>query len=260
MVHIDLGIAFEQGRFLATPERVPFRLTANIVDGMGAAGVEGTFRRCCETVVQVRACGGGARPTANPPLQPTPRADANPPPLLLLLLAGRPSTDTPPLQVLRDNQEALLTVVQVVLHDPMYSWQMNPVKAGRKQQDALGDEDAADGGGHTHGTAPAGGGGAAGTAAHGLGSSGVGAAAVATAGTASTSAGRASITGGTAAVGALGNADAERAVLRVKQKLQGQDVDGGAILSVAAYVGSLIQAAQDPENLCRLFVGWAAWT
>ena len=38
VVHIDLGIAFEQGRFLNTPELVPFRLTSNIVDGMGATG------------------------------------------------------------------------------------------------------------------------------------------------------------------------------------------------------------------------------
>ena len=38
VVHIDLGIAFEQGRFLTTPELVPFRLTRDIVDGMGAAG------------------------------------------------------------------------------------------------------------------------------------------------------------------------------------------------------------------------------
>ena len=57
VVHIDLGIAFEQGLFLQTPERVPFRLTNNIVDGMGAAGVEGTFRRCCETALQVGGAG-----------------------------------------------------------------------------------------------------------------------------------------------------------------------------------------------------------
>lgn len=57
VVHIDLGIAFEQGLFLQTAERVPFRLTANIVDGMGAAGVEGTFRRCCETTLQVSTAG-----------------------------------------------------------------------------------------------------------------------------------------------------------------------------------------------------------
>jgi hypothetical protein len=53
VLHIDLGIAFEQGMFLSTPERVPFRLTANVIDGMGAAGLEGTFRRCCETTLQV---------------------------------------------------------------------------------------------------------------------------------------------------------------------------------------------------------------
>ncbi len=40
------GVAFEQGRILPTPETVPFRLTRDIVDGMGVAGVEGVFRRC----------------------------------------------------------------------------------------------------------------------------------------------------------------------------------------------------------------------
>ena len=38
VVHIDLGVAFEQGRFLNTPELVPFRLTRDVVDGMGAMG------------------------------------------------------------------------------------------------------------------------------------------------------------------------------------------------------------------------------
>ena len=38
VVHIDLGVAFEQGRFLNTPEVVPFRLTRDIVDGMGITG------------------------------------------------------------------------------------------------------------------------------------------------------------------------------------------------------------------------------
>ena len=38
MVHIDLGIAFEQGHLLATPERVPFRLTRDVVDGFGISG------------------------------------------------------------------------------------------------------------------------------------------------------------------------------------------------------------------------------
>ena len=38
VAHIDLGIAFEQGRFLNTPEQVPFRLTRDVVDGMGITG------------------------------------------------------------------------------------------------------------------------------------------------------------------------------------------------------------------------------
>lgn len=45
LIHIDLGVAFEQGRILPTPETVPFRLTRDIVDGMGVMGVEGVFRR-----------------------------------------------------------------------------------------------------------------------------------------------------------------------------------------------------------------------
>ena len=45
MVHIDLGVAFEQGKILPTPETVPFRLTRDIVDGMGVCGVEGVYRR-----------------------------------------------------------------------------------------------------------------------------------------------------------------------------------------------------------------------
>lgn len=40
-----LGVAFEQGKILPTPETVPFRLTRDIVDGMGITGVEGVFRR-----------------------------------------------------------------------------------------------------------------------------------------------------------------------------------------------------------------------
>ena len=48
VVHIDLGVAFEMGRVLPVPELVPFRLTRDIVDGMGTTKTEGVFRRCCE--------------------------------------------------------------------------------------------------------------------------------------------------------------------------------------------------------------------
>lgn len=95
LVHIDLGVAFEQGKILPTPETVPFRLTRDIVDGMGITGVEGVFRRCCEKTMAV----------------------------------------------MRNSQEALLTIVEVLLYDPLFDWTMNPLKALYLQQ---GPEDEAD--------------------------------------------------------------------------------------------------------------------
>ncbi|KAG7478644.1 serine-protein kinase ATM [Solea senegalensis] len=83
LVHIDLGVAFEQGKILPTPETVPFRLSRDIVDGMGITGVEGVFRRCCEKTMEV----------------------------------------------MRSSQEALLTIVEVLLYDPLFDWTMNPLKA-----------------------------------------------------------------------------------------------------------------------------------
>ena len=53
VIHIDLGIAFEQGKILPTPETIPFRLTRDIIDGFGPCGVEGTFRKCAETTLKV---------------------------------------------------------------------------------------------------------------------------------------------------------------------------------------------------------------
>ncbi|XP_043435185.1 serine-protein kinase ATM isoform X1 [Prionailurus bengalensis] len=88
LVHIDLGVAFEQGKILPTPETVPFRLTRDIVDGMGITGVEGVFRRCCEKTMEV----------------------------------------------MRSSQETLLTIVEVLLYDPLFDWTMNPLKALYLQQ------------------------------------------------------------------------------------------------------------------------------
>lgn len=52
VIHIDLGIAFEMGRVLPIPETVPFRLTRDIIDGMGINKTEGIFRRCCEFTLE----------------------------------------------------------------------------------------------------------------------------------------------------------------------------------------------------------------
>ena len=95
VVHIDLGIAFEQvkkicsrfpaivshlllhkGKLLPIPELVPFRMTADMVDGMGTTGTQGVFQRCAEET----------------------------------------------LRVLRNDSEVVLTVLEVFKYDPLHSW------------------------------------------------------------------------------------------------------------------------------------------
>ncbi|XP_037068925.1 serine-protein kinase ATM-like [Pollicipes pollicipes] len=88
VVHIDLGVAFDTGRLLPTPETVPFRLTRDLVDGMGVAGVEGRFRRSCERT----------------------------------------------LAVLRESRQLVLTIVRVLLDDPLYAWTLTADKMARLQQ------------------------------------------------------------------------------------------------------------------------------
>mmetsp|Transcript_43281 Transcript_43281/g.138235 ORF Transcript_43281/g.138235 Transcript_43281/m.138235 type:complete len:207 (+) Transcript_43281:80-700(+) len=52
-VHVDFSCLFDKGLLLEKPEMVPFRLTQNMVDGFGACGHEGVFRRVCETALGV---------------------------------------------------------------------------------------------------------------------------------------------------------------------------------------------------------------
>ncbi|XP_057988495.1 serine/threonine-protein kinase ATM isoform X2 [Hevea brasiliensis] len=160
VVHIDLGVAFEQGLMLKTPERVPFRLTRDIIDGMGVTGVEGVFRRCCEET----------------------------------------------LAVMRTNKEALLTIVEVFIHDPLYKWALSPLKALQRQKEMDDDLDTSlDDSQDEY----------------------------------------------------EGNKDAARALMRVKQKLDGYEE--GELRSVHGQVQQLIQDAIDPERLCQMFAGWGAW-
>jgi hypothetical protein len=44
-VHINNADMFVQGRFLNTPELIPFRLTRDIVDGFGTAGAVQAVRQ-----------------------------------------------------------------------------------------------------------------------------------------------------------------------------------------------------------------------
>lgn len=173
LVHIDLGVAFEQGKILPTPETVPFRLSRDIVDGMGITGVEGVFRRCCEKTMEV----------------------------------------------MRSSQEALLTIVEVLLYDPLFDWTMNPLKAFYLQQH---DENA-----ELHATLNP------------------------TPGGDEIDAHR------KASDSQSFNKVAERVLIRLQEKLKG--VEEGTVLSVGGQVNLLIQQAMDPKNLSRLFPGWQAW-
>ncbi|OQV17014.1 Serine/threonine-protein kinase atr [Hypsibius exemplaris] len=53
VMHVDYGCLFNQGENLEWPEKVPFRLTHNVVDGMGPLGVEGFYRSACELTLKV---------------------------------------------------------------------------------------------------------------------------------------------------------------------------------------------------------------
>ncbi|EDQ91704.1 uncharacterized protein MONBRDRAFT_14645 [Monosiga brevicollis MX1] len=53
VMHVDFDVIFEKGKTLRVKERVPFRLTHNMTDAMGATGHEGTFRKCCEISMRV---------------------------------------------------------------------------------------------------------------------------------------------------------------------------------------------------------------
>ncbi|KAI3914770.1 hypothetical protein MKW98_002006 [Papaver atlanticum] len=159
VVHIDLGVAFEQGLMLKTPEQVPFRLTRDIIDGMGVTGVEGVFRRCCEET----------------------------------------------LSVMRTNKEALLTIIEVFIHDPLYKWALSPLKALQLQKESEDDITILE---HSQDVYE-------------------------------------------------GNKDAARALMRVRQKLDGYEE--GEMRSVHGQVQQLIQDAVDSERLCEMFPGWGAW-
>ena len=170
-----------------TPERVPFRLTGNVVDGMGAIGVEGPMRRCCEET----------------------------------------------LRVLRMQKEALLTVLEVLLHDPLYKWGLTLVQATRRQKESSTKGEVAE-------TTTAGG---------------------ATGATGTSTVGGMDGDDADTLVGVVGNAlvgtaDANRTLLQIKQKLEGLEGNDSAVRSVEGQVAHLFTEAMDPENLSRHYIGW----
>ena len=53
IIHIDYNVCFEKGAKLRIPEKVPCRLTQNIVNVFGVTGVEGLFRMSCERTLEI---------------------------------------------------------------------------------------------------------------------------------------------------------------------------------------------------------------
>ncbi|KAI1494605.1 phosphatidyl inositol 3-kinase-like protein [Biscogniauxia mediterranea] len=51
--HVDFNCLFDKGLTFAQPERVPFRLTHNMVAAMGIYGYEGPFRQCSELTLSI---------------------------------------------------------------------------------------------------------------------------------------------------------------------------------------------------------------
>ena len=183
VVHIDLGIAFESGRVLPIPETVPFRLTRDMVDGMGISGVEGVFRRCCNFT----------------------------------------------LDALRLEQESIMTILDVLRYDPLYSWSVSPLRLAKMQENANRAAAAV----QSDSVATSAAGGATTSAAAGLA--------------------MAAEAGGAARRGeGSESAEASRALAVVLKKL-------GKGLSVEATVNELIRQATDERNLSMLFSGWAAY-
>lgn len=53
VVHVDFNCIFNKGESFDWPELVPFRLTQNMVEGMGPLRYEGVFRKSCEIVLNM---------------------------------------------------------------------------------------------------------------------------------------------------------------------------------------------------------------
>ncbi|KAJ2787520.1 hypothetical protein GGI15_000651 [Coemansia interrupta] len=85
VMHVDFNCLFEKGMTLEKPEKVPFRLTHNMVDAMGVTGYEGSFRKTCEMT----------------------------------------------LRLLRENRDALMSVLESFLHDPLLEWKRRETRSSR---------------------------------------------------------------------------------------------------------------------------------
>jgi phosphatidylinositol kinase/protein kinase (PI-3 family) len=132
------------------------------------------------------------------------------------------------LGVLRENADAILTICEVFVHDPLHKWTVNPLKQ-RRIENRVEQLDGGEPGNDDD------------LAEKKKKGSGV------------TSDGDSTTT-----LNKIQNLEAGRVLSRLRQKLQGH-VDDGEPLSVPAQVKRVIQEATDENNLADLYYGWAAW-
>ncbi|XP_068202044.1 serine/threonine-protein kinase ATR [Palaemon carinicauda] len=150
-VHVDFNCLFNKGETFDWPERVPFRLTHNMVAAMGPTGYEGIYRKSCEVTMRV----------------------------------------------MREEREALMSILNPFIHDPLVEWSRGDNKAKM---------------------------------------------------------------GGT---GEINNEKAQMHVSNIEHRLSGQihtKARGPNLpLSVAGQVNALIEEATSIDNLCQMYIGWAAY-
>lgn len=176
LIHIDFGVTFEQGKVLRTPEEIPFRLTRDIVDGMGIMGVEGIYRICCEYV----------------------------------------------LSLLREKSELIMTIVEVLIHDPLFNWTIKPEKMNNLQREEEEDK--------LYTNTNASGEDAYNRPCNNNNSN-----------------------------NKNKSIDSSRVLIQTQMKLKGVETADGECLSVKGQVTHLIMEAQNINHLAMLFPGWGSW-
>jgi serine-protein kinase ATM len=96
--------------------QVPFRLTRDLIDGMGVTGVEGVFRRCCEETLSVMRTNKEALLTI---------IEVNFIQFFSFIYF---------FAVVCFLTVSNLKILQVFIHDPLYKWALSPLKALQRQK------------------------------------------------------------------------------------------------------------------------------
>ena len=162
-------------------------------------------------------------------------------------------------RVLRAHSLQLLTILEVVIHDPLYKWSLSPNQMKMKQQKqqlyaARGGATNADG--FTHGEDLFFSNGIPGGATPAPPSSGSNVA------NKRTNAIHSKIDHNEfpgAADNSFDKDAAERTIGRIKNKLQGIEDSASEAFSIEGQLEFVVNEAQDPANLSKIYFGWAPW-